>query len=82
MFRFWSDFDHAVLHAEYLEWTRSHGMGRNSHDQRFGQSLCNRYLKEGQTFPELFYEENVKKAFDLAANEINARIKDILSQRS
>lgn len=82
MFRFWSDFDHAVLTTEYLEWTRSHGMGRNSHDQRFGQSLCNRYLKQGQTFPELFYEENAETAFGIAAEEINARINEILSQRT
>jgi hypothetical protein len=80
MFRFCSDFEHSILHSEYVEWTKINGMGRNSHDQRFGQLICNRYLKQGQTFPELFYEENAEKAFGLAANEINIRINEILSQ--
>ena len=73
MFRFWSDFDYSVLATDYLEWTNNYGMGRSTTGLRFGQVLCNRYLKQGQTFPELFYEEDVEKAFGIAAKEIEAR---------
>jgi hypothetical protein len=34
--------------------------------ERFGQAVCNRYLPEGQAYPELFYENNHAKAFGLA----------------
>lgn len=73
MFRFWSDFDYSVLTTEYLEWTKNYGMGRSTAGLRFGQALCNCYLKQGQTFPELFYEEDAEKAFGIAAKEIETR---------
>ena len=32
---------------------------------RAGQAFCNIYLKEAETWPELFYEENKEKAIQM-----------------
>jgi len=37
---------------------------------RFGQSLFSKYCNPSETFPELFYAEGVKKAYDIAYMEL------------
>lgn len=47
--------------------------GSNStrvHDVRFGQFLCNLALKDDQSFPELYYCEDINQAYNLALAEI------------
>lgn len=37
---------------------------------RFGQYLCNNYLKQGETWPELFYEENNHVSLNIATTHL------------
>lgn len=39
-------------------------------EQRFGQYVCNNYLKQGISWPELFYNESTNKANTLILKEI------------
>lgn len=40
-------------------------LGINKH-LRLGQYLCNNYLKQGETWPELYYVESTRTAMDIA----------------
>ena len=70
MNRFKETLTPEALVDEYVGWTLLHKNGRSWNDLRFGQCLCNFYMKEGQNFLELFYVEGAKEAFDMAHEEI------------
>lgn len=39
-------------------------------NQRFGQLIYNKYYFHGEPWPELFYEEDVDRAFAIVANRL------------
>ena len=39
---------------------------------RFGQYFCNEHLKQGCTFPELYYEKDHNKAVQLIRKELRS----------
>lgn len=43
---------------------------RNGIRQRFGEWICNLYLKEGKSFPALYYARNPGVAYNLAITDI------------
>ena len=53
----------ALICEEYTLWCKSNGLGQDKNGLRFGQHLCNTYLKEGFSCPDVFYEVNVNKVF-------------------
>jgi hypothetical protein len=60
----------SLLLREYMDWLRKYGINKNGLDLRFGQHLCNSYLREGEEAPDLFYEEIPGTAFSIALNYI------------
>ena len=70
MSRFLSHLDTVELTAIYTRWVKTSGVGRNKSGLRFGQWLCNYCLKTGESFPELFYEENASEAYSIAYAEL------------
>lgn len=42
----------------------------NKYPQAFGKWLYNAYVTDGQPWPELFYETDIKKAYTIALDEI------------
>jgi len=50
------------LADEYIRWVRVNGNGRNKDDCRFGQFICNHYLKNDESCAEVFYEEDATRA--------------------
>lgn len=68
--RFKESFDLSTLCKLYDYWLHECPSGRNKNDLRFGQYIVNAYLKEGETFPELFYMENMHMAYMIARYEI------------
>ncbi len=58
------------LNSLYQMWLAANGDGRDRHDLRFGQWLCNTYLLPEGRFPNLFYAEKASEAYTLAYNEI------------
>ena len=48
-----------------IEWTRENGNGRDKNDLRFGQRICNEYLKRDESYPEVFYIEEANRAFTM-----------------
>lgn len=64
MMKFKPTFTAMVLVQEYRAW----GMGPRI--ERFGQYLCNRYLEECETFPELFYETDAAMSYNMAFDEL------------
>lgn len=67
--RFYCDFNVDQLNCEYLRWITKFGHGRDKNDLRFGQYLCNRYLRGDVTFSELYYVESAAEAYTLAMQE-------------
>ena len=53
----------------FAAWMR--GEIAESEHLRFGQYICNKYLKEGAVCPGIFYEENDGKAFEKIYTELN-----------
>lgn len=51
-----------ILADEYEAWTKQFA-NRDHNGIRFGQHICNKYLCLGKSAPEIFYEENVGKAY-------------------
>jgi hypothetical protein len=75
MSRFRVGFDHEELSKFYRQWMRMYGDGRDKNSGgglRFGQTLCNCYLRPGCAFPELFYVESAYEAHQIAYQELNA----------
>lgn len=68
--KFKGTLDTETLADEYVNWFGENGTKRNCNNLRFGQYLCNTYLREGQTFPDLFYTEGTDNAYRLAQEEI------------
>lgn len=54
------------LNQEYAQFA-----GNRSNGLRFGQYIWNKYGINGASFPELFYAERKKEAYDIAFNELN-----------
>lgn len=71
--KFYSDFDVDRLTSEYIAWCNENGMGRNPNGLRFGQHICNQWLRRGQSFPKLYNEVTASRAYELAAQELNSR---------
>lgn len=55
---------------EYNTWRVRWGDGRSLTNIRFGQYLVNNYLRDGSTFPELFYAESAQAAYETALAEL------------
>jgi len=68
--KFIRSFNIEQLTDDYIQWLRTYGEGRNFNGLRFGQSLFSKYCNPSETFPELFYAEGVKKAYDIAYMEL------------
>jgi len=51
-----------TLAEECVEWSKRYAK-RNHEDLRFGQYICNKYLCLGKSAPEIFYMEDVGKAY-------------------
>lgn len=51
-----------LLTHEFTEYSAN----EDRHLLRFGQYLCNKYLRDRETFPELYYEEHNNRAFVIA----------------
>lgn len=60
-----------LLTDEYINWIANFHLGRDDHGIRFGQYLCNVYLRDGKSFSELFHQENAHKAFCIAMRELD-----------
>lgn len=43
---------------------------------RFGQYICNTYLKEGRSFPELYYEFDDKRVFKVLKDYADKHFND------
>ena len=56
------------LSREYVAWVR--GEIEESEHLRFGQYICNRYLKDGAVCPSIFYEESDPHAFEKIYREL------------
>lgn len=52
------------------KWLTVNGNGRSDSGIRFGQHLCNTYLKQGESFSELFYAETALEAYRIAMDEV------------
>jgi hypothetical protein len=63
MSKFNKDLNAGRLFKEYSNWHR------DKPKLRFGQYIINKYLNEGETAPEIFYEEDQGKALDMIAKE-------------
>ena len=57
------------LSREFAAWMR--GEIEESEFLRFGQYICNKYLKEGAVCPSIFYEESDAHAFEKIYRELN-----------
>ncbi len=74
--RFKADITRDHLRHEYINFLVEMEEGRPffiSHDKnglRFGQRLWNKYGKDEESWPELFYEEDISKAYMLAFHEL------------
>lgn len=55
------------LSREYVAYVR----GEVSEHLRFGQYICNKYLKDGMVCPSIFYEESDPIAFEKIYRELN-----------
>jgi hypothetical protein len=56
-----------TLMDEYNSWLLVNGHARrNADDIRFGQHIWNKYGNKGQSFPDLFYQENTATAYKIA----------------
>lgn len=64
MSKFNKELTGVKLFTEYSYWNRNKG------ELRFGQYIVNTYLLPGETAPEIFYEKDAGKAFDLIAKEM------------
>jgi hypothetical protein len=49
------------LAEEYNTWNQEES--KFGHMQRFGQRMVNKYLLEGETAPEIFYDADAKNVF-------------------
>lgn len=58
----------ADLSREYVAYVR--GEIVESEHLRFGQYICNKYLKEGAVCPTIFYEESDAHAFEKIYREL------------
>ena len=56
------------LSREYVAWLR--GEVEVSEHLRFGQYICNKYLKDGAVCPSIFYEESDPAAFEKIYREL------------
>lgn len=70
MSRFRLGVDYQVLSSDYRDWIKRNGTYRDAQGIRFGQQFCNCYLVPGESFPELFNEEDAYEAFCLAYREL------------
>ena len=57
------------LAREYVAYVR--GEVEGSEHLRFGQYICNKYLKDGMVCPSIFYEESDPIAFEKIYRELN-----------
>lgn len=55
-----------ILCREYIRWKGSGG------ELRFGQHICNKYLKSEGSCPNIFYEEKEDKVFDIIRSFMDA----------
>ena len=60
---FSSEMTHKKILEEYRIWYKSYHTGRSGQGLRFGQHICNLYLREGMSCPDVYYEENASKVF-------------------
>lgn len=58
------------LTDDYINWLGFHGHGTDDSGIRFGQWVCNHHLKPGESFPNLYYTDDAKKAYDIAYMEL------------
>lgn len=56
------------IHQCYREWNTTR------QTLRFGQYMCNNYLAEGETWTELFYEDDTQEAYILCCKEVNRSV--------
>ena len=64
MSKFNTDLTGIMLFKEYSNWNRDKG------SLRFGQYIINKYLNAGETAPEIFYETDAGKVFDMLCKEM------------
>lgn len=57
------------LLEEYRAWVR--GEVKESEHLRFGQYICNKYLKDGISCPSIFYEGYTPNAFEKICRELS-----------
>jgi hypothetical protein len=51
------------------EYTEFYNLPEAKH-LRFGQYICNKYLRDRETYCELYYEENNQRAFERAWKDL------------
>ena len=64
MSKFNTDLTDIMLFKENSNWNGDKG------SLRFGQYIINKYLNTGETAPEIFYETDAGKAFDMLCKEM------------
>ena len=64
--RFIPVLDIVVLTHEYNSWQKH----KAETDLRFGQYIVNKYMAPNNSMPEIYYEKDAGKAFELIYNDI------------
>lgn len=60
----YKDLNHSILWTEYRRWNVNSKL-------RFGQYMVNKYLQDGHSDPEVFYEKNNGVAYAALVKRIN-----------
>lgn len=63
------ELNYSRLIGEYLDWSLTHGDGRNKQDLRFGQYLWSKY-DNMKLFSDVFYTESCETVYSTLLNDL------------